>query len=243
LSKIIAVWGSPNSGKTTFAVKLAMNIYEQYSSTVIILHADMEAPVLPILFPNYKSDDLYSVGASLSKTDITQEEIIKSMVTVKGKVNFAFLGFKDSENKYTYPKFDEERVRSLFTVLGGLADYVVVDCTSSLDNVIARMAVMVADEVIRLASPDLKCISYYASQMPLYDDPKFHTHEQIQGLNVPVADLYMPIEDAKHHFRDICFTLPYCREIRQQMLDGTLLHKVGDKKFNQKFKSIAERLV
>ena len=26
--KIIAVWGSPNSGKTTFATKLATSIYE-----------------------------------------------------------------------------------------------------------------------------------------------------------------------------------------------------------------------
>ncbi len=29
MSKMIAVWGSPNSGKTTFATKLARSIYDE----------------------------------------------------------------------------------------------------------------------------------------------------------------------------------------------------------------------
>ena len=49
--KIIAVWGSPNSGKTTFATKLATAIYESFETTVIVLYTDLETPVLPILFP------------------------------------------------------------------------------------------------------------------------------------------------------------------------------------------------
>lgn len=35
--KIIAVWGSPASGKSTFAVKLATAIYDNFESTVIVL--------------------------------------------------------------------------------------------------------------------------------------------------------------------------------------------------------------
>ena len=44
--KIIAVWGSPNSGKTTFATKLATAIYASFESTVITLFTDLETPVL-----------------------------------------------------------------------------------------------------------------------------------------------------------------------------------------------------
>lgn len=36
--KIIAVWGSPNSGKTTFATTLATAIYDTFNSTVIVLY-------------------------------------------------------------------------------------------------------------------------------------------------------------------------------------------------------------
>ena len=54
MAKTIAVWGSPNSGKTTFATKLAREIYDEYQSTVIVVYADMETPTLPVIFPNYK---------------------------------------------------------------------------------------------------------------------------------------------------------------------------------------------
>ena len=54
MSKLIAVWGTPDSGKTTFATKLARSIYEEYQSTVIVVYADNETPTLPVIFPNYK---------------------------------------------------------------------------------------------------------------------------------------------------------------------------------------------
>ena len=63
--KIIAVWGSPNSGKTTFATKLATAIYDSYQATVIVLYTDLETPVLPVLFPNSKPEDIGSVKNSL----------------------------------------------------------------------------------------------------------------------------------------------------------------------------------
>ena len=117
MSKTIAVWGSPNSGKTTFATKLAQTIYEKYQSTVIVLYADNETPALPVVFPNYRKEDMFSVGAALAKTDIAQEDVIRQLVTIKQKQNFGFLGFTDGENRYTYPSFDETKVRSVVTVV------------------------------------------------------------------------------------------------------------------------------
>ena len=70
MSKTIAIWGSPNSGKTTFATKLAETIYEKYQATVIVLYADNETPALPVVFPNYKKEDMFSVGVTLAKTEI-----------------------------------------------------------------------------------------------------------------------------------------------------------------------------
>ena len=72
MSKLIAVWGSPNSGKTSFTVKLASAVYERYNSTVLALCCDDATHALPCLFPGFKSDELYSVGAPLSHTEITQ---------------------------------------------------------------------------------------------------------------------------------------------------------------------------
>lgn len=243
MSKIIAVWGSPNSGKTTFATKLAMAIYEEYQATVIVVYTDNETPTLPIIFPNYRDEELCSVGVALSKTEVDKHEVVKQMVTVKNKQNFAFLGFIDGENKYTYPIFDSTKVRELYSVLTSLADYVIVDCTSSLKNPLSKVAVREADEVIRLSAPNLKSITYLASQLPLYVDPMFRLEEHIQGICVTDEDLYMPIEEARSHLNDVRFTIPYSRAVKQQMLDGNLYEVVNDKKFNDKFRAIVYKVV
>lgn len=243
MSKVIAIWGAPNSGKTTFATKLARSIYDEYQATVVVVYADNETPTLPIIFPNYKKEDLCSVGVALAKTDIDRHEVVKQMVTVKDKQNFCFLGFTDGENKYTYPAFDATKVRSLYSVLSSLADYVIIDCTSSLKNPLSKVAVREADEVIRLSAPTLKSVSYLASQLPLYIDPMFRLEEHIQGICVTDEDLYMPIDEAKAQLHDVRFTIPYSRAVKQQMLDGNLYEVVNDKKFNDKFKAIVEKVV
>ena len=242
--KIIAVWGSPNSGKTTFATKLATAIYSSFESTVITLFTDLETPVLPVLFPFDKTEDLGSVGIPLSKTEVEQGEIINNLVTVKDMQNFGFIGYKTGENKYSYPKFGRAKAEDLLIELCRLADYVIVDCTSDLDgNILAQTAIEKADQIIRLSSPDLKSMSFYLSQLSLYSDSKYRLDEHIHGINTPNVDVFMPIEEAKSHFHDVSFTVPYSRQVKQQMLDGRLYYKVADKKFNEKFKAIVEKVV
>ena len=49
MAKVTAVWGAPDSGKTTFAVKLASTIYSEYNSTVMLVCPDMETRDPPFL--------------------------------------------------------------------------------------------------------------------------------------------------------------------------------------------------
>jgi len=242
-SKLIAIWGSPNSGKTSFSVKLALSVYDHFKTSVLVLHTDNVTPSIPVLFPHYKKDDLYSIGTALSKTDITQMEVLKSIVLVKGKINLGFMGFKDEENKFTFPAFDEIKSSTLLTVMQGLADYVIVDCTSDIENVLSLTAISQADVVIRLATPDLKSMCFYSSQLPLYADPKYHLEKHIQGLQFGDNDLFLPIDEAKVHFKDVRFVLPYCREIKQQTLDGKLMDKILNKKYNTVLQAITDKVV
>ena len=192
-AKIIAVWGSPNSGKTTLATKLATAIYDRYQSTVIVLYCDLDAPVLPIIFPNEKHDDIGSVGVPLSKTEIEAEDIERNAVTVKNRGNLVFFGYRAGDNKFTFPRYGRAKAENFINILCHNADYVIIDCSSNLEeSVLSATAVEMADQIIRLASPDLKCISYYLSQMPVYADGKYRLGEHIQGLNTPNADVFIP---------------------------------------------------
>ena len=105
MAKTIAVWGSPRSGKTSFATKLARTIYDNYDCKVLCVYTDFETPSLPVLFPSFKAENLYSIGNALSQTDITQEGVVKQIVQLKDKMNIGFLGFKDGDNLHSYPQF------------------------------------------------------------------------------------------------------------------------------------------
>lgn len=242
--KIIAVWGSPHSGKTTFATKLATAIYSSFESTVITLYTDLQTPMLPVLFPFEKPEDLGSVGYPLSRTEVEQSDIIASLVTVKEMQNFGFLGYRTGENKYTYPKYGKAKAEDLLNALCKLADYVIVDCTSNPeDNTLAGTAIEKADQIIRLSSPDLCSICFFLSQLPVYSDSRFRLDDHIQGINIPDADVLIPIEEAKAQLGDVSFTLPYSSAVKEQFQQGKLHVKTTDKRFEARIREIAGKVV
>ena len=49
-NQVLAVWGSPSSGKTIMSVKLARYIASQKKNVILVL-ADMSAPPLPYVCP------------------------------------------------------------------------------------------------------------------------------------------------------------------------------------------------
>ena len=237
MAKTIAVWGAPGVGKTTISTKLA-GILQKKETPVIVLYADMEIPALPSLFPDYKKKELYSVGVPLSKADMVQEDVTRQIVTVRSKANLGFLGFTDGENVFSYPRFDEDKVGTLFAILNHLAKYLIVDCTGRLDNPISSYAVKNADKVFRVFSPTLKSICWQSSQLPLYADPVFRLERQTNGLN-STEELFMPVEEAKAHIPDVKFNIPYSRAVKQQMLDGRLWDATKDVRFEKEIRRIA----
>ena len=239
-AKIIAVWGSPHSGKTTFATKLASAIYDTYKTTVIVLYPDLDTPTLPVLFPNAKPEELGSVGVPLSAIDLDMESVLAQLVSVKKRENLCYLGYRTGENRFTYPRYSKAKAEDLLDKLCELADYVIVDCPSVPDgNLLAVAAMERAQQVLSLATPDLSSMSFFLSQLPLFSDPaKF-----IQGLNTVTEDVFLPIEEAKAHLKDLCFTVPFCREVKEQSLSGKLWEQTTDKRFHKRMTEVAQKVV
>lgn len=103
MAKLIAVYGSPGSGKTTTALKLAMSAYLQTKDeSVVFLSPDLTAPSMALLFPNYHPDEICSLSTVLDNTEISSENILKNAVTVKTMKNFCCLGFKAGEKNTAF---------------------------------------------------------------------------------------------------------------------------------------------
>ena len=240
MGKLIAVCGSPNSGKTTAALKLAQEIYNQKKTSVQFISPDLNVPCMAYLFPNGKDSELYSLGVALDKTDIYKEDVLRQTVNVKTMQNFGFLGFKLGENRYSYPRPTEDKIVQLFTVLKDSVEYVICDCTCDLDDLVSSIAKRDCDIAVQMFSPDMKCISYYAScvnQFLLIDGKK------LKVLNVMDIDIYVPIHETETHFGGMDFKLPYERNLKQQMITGTLSERIGNCKYRGEIERLAKAVM
>lgn len=238
MAKLIAVYGSPGSGKTTTALKLAMSAYLQTKDeSVVFLSPDLTAPSMALLFPNYHPDEICSLSTVLDNTEISSENILKNAVTVKTMKNFCCLGFKAGENKYSFPAPTAEKINALFDVLGDSFDYVFADCSS---DEISKKALIKANKVICVISPDLKGMTWYSSNK--YTD-RTENEDLFNVVNITEKELFLPTEEVCTKLHSVTAVLPYSRAVRQQMLDGRMYERLNDKKYNKKMQNIVNKIL
>ena len=144
MSKLIAVWGTPQSGKTTFTVKLAnaLNLGGKGKSihSAIAVFPDITTPVVPTVFPNKKDEELYSLGSVLQKPDLTRNLVVSNTIFVKDRSNLGFLGYTAKENRYSYAEYTREKAETFLGCVMSIAEYVVVDCSSDPeDNILTEI--------------------------------------------------------------------------------------------------------
>ena len=232
--KIIAVWGSPHSGKTTFSLKLGQALYEKTRAAVVVLFCDITTPVLPVLFPNFKTTELYSVGTVLSKTDIFANDVVSNLITVKERADLGFLGYKNKENKFSFPEYDGGKAHELFLAISEVADYIIVDCESvPTSSVLSDFSMRNAGKCIKLCTPELSSICFYQSQNGIMLAGGYYPEQTLTVMNTPSPDLTMLVSDAGAHIGKIDITLPYSQSIRDQYLEGRLYMPTHDKKYTQ----------
>ena len=241
MAKIIAVIGSPGSGKTTVTLKLAQELYcATTNGAVIYVSPSLKVPALGVLFPNYTPDSIFSLGKMLDKTDIYEEDVLNHLVTVKAMKNFGCLVYKAGENKYSYPDLTDDKVKALFDVLHKMVGYVFVDCTEEENDLISQYALGMADEVIMVISPDIKSMVYLSSNESILGN---HADRALRVLNVNEHELYSPIDDVRTNVKNIAFILPYSNQIRSQHLDGLLYDRAKDKKYRTEISKIINRIM
>jgi len=224
--QILAVWGSPSSGKTITAIKIAMELSTR-KSNVAVVFCDVICPVLPTVIKTKKGIES-SVGEVLSAPGITQELILKNCVSPDRNPYISLLGYKSGENIFTYAEYAKERAVDLLVLLRHIADYVIVDCSSILtDNILTMAALEVADSVLRLGCCELKSMSYFTSCLPLIADRRFQPEKHVRVLSdVKPRQACSEYENA---YGGVSYKLPYIDAIEEQFESLALFDKLSGK--------------
>ena len=114
LQKIV-VCGSPHSGKTTISIKLAKLIEKKYKNSVMVVFAQDKGSPMTYAFLKKESVGL-SLGSLVTKPDITEHDIIDSMLLPKGEKDVSYLGYRIGESFGMFPKIDEAQVRDFYKI-------------------------------------------------------------------------------------------------------------------------------
>lgn len=237
-AKLIAIWGAPNTGKTTFAVQMAKMLSAKKQRVFLVL-PDMETPQLGYIFPHRKADETFSLGEALSKTVLTQDDLYKVTVTTKAYPNLGYLGYKDRDTELAYVRADEDKCASALILLEGMADFVIVDCTSSI-NAMSRSALRIANISFRVVSPDLKCICYCGSRLQILTSPALQMSSQILVLNNNKGKK-AAVDDAKAAFEKPGCVLPYSQAVADQYELGQMMDTLSDKKYKKAMDTVINR--
>jgi cellulose biosynthesis protein BcsQ len=235
---VLAVWGSPGSGKTVTAVKIAKYLADK-KRNVALLFCDMTAPMLPCVCPSSELECERSLGSILAAAHITENLVKNNCVTHKRFSYLTMLGMLKGENEYTYPPYAETQARELIGCLREIAPFVVIDCGSYIANdILSAIALMEADAVLRLANCDLKSVSYLSSQLPLLRDSKWDADKQYK-----TASNLRPNQAGEYIGQVLggaAFQLPHSPELENQYLAGNLLADLSLKDSRAYRKEIAK---
>lgn len=240
--KILAVWGSPASGKTLTSVKLA-NMISQKKKDVVLVFCDPFVPVLPVILP-YLEVGEKSLGSVLSSAEITQNKIFSNCLTLKKNRYLTLLGYRKGENVFAYPEYTKSNAVDILIQLRHIADYVIVDCTSHISaDILSTVALEIADAVLRLGSCDLKGVSYFSSQLPCLFERRFNPDRHIKILSNFKDN--QPKTEIKECYGGTSFELPYIAELEEQCNTGRLLEMLKSKegkKYEDVLKTVAKEV-
>lgn len=223
--QVLAVWGSPGSGKTTVSVRLAKYLADQKRNVVLLL-CDMTAPMLPCICPPAELECERSLGSILAATHVTDTLIRQNCVTLKKMSHLTLIGMLKGENVFTYPAYTKELAAELIDHLRDIAPYVIVDCGSCIaHDILSAVALLEADTVLRLVNCDLKSVSYLSSQLPLLKDQKWDADKQYKAASDVKSN--QAGEHIEQVLGSVAFQIPHSSELENLALEGNLLGELA----------------
>lgn len=161
-NNIIAVYGNSNSGKTTLSIQLAKSLLKNKAKSIIVIGSEENYGYLSQII-KYKDEEKNKSIGNVLHSDINDKVILNNLCEVSK--NIYTLGYNNGESysNYGFEKTDK-KLKKLISIASSLADYVIIDCSSDINNnELSLLSLQIADVVINNTTVDNKGANYYLS--------------------------------------------------------------------------------
>lgn len=222
---VIAVWGRDGIGKSTFCYALGLLFAKQ--GVAAIIDTDLTQPTLPIRLNGLRLEPDTSLGRAVSGFGTgNASPFLHQHPKHKG---LFCAGIVDGDDYMTYEAgLDaDDKAQDFVAQCGELADTVILDLSGQRTDPFLPGALLHANKVIVLFTPDVQGVCWLHSVTPLLHN------RQTRGHVIPVAAMVDRHHDlpAVEKATRASFTaeLPFVKEFRQMYdtgispLDGTTL--------------------
>jgi len=225
-NKVLAVMGSPGSGKTTAAIKLALEL-AKHRKNVVVVFCDPFASVIPYVMPADTVIDT-SLGTLLTAPGLTQGNILDACVPISQNGYISLLGYKAGESLMAYPKITKDKTVDFFVMLRHLANYVIIDCSAVFEaDPVSIVGIETADAALRLGTSNLKGISYFQTHMPMLADSVFRANGHLKAISVLKPG--QEWEAVSQQYGGADYVLPYVPELEKQFDEVSLFEPLTSK--------------
>lgn len=220
---VITVFGK-GQGKTLLSAILARYLNRKGKSS-IILSSDVETPMLPVFFPRINSLRDDSLGTITDSTVIDNGIVSKRIKFAPKYQNIGVLAYAPGDNYTMYASVTERKAMDIINCAANLstdsANYLIVDCSASVNDPFTRAAVEAADVVVYMLPPEYRGISYHQANAVTFNDAKYHESTWITVLGnirpFHAADAFnLIVKDST-----IC-SFPYNKNMEKTMADGDI---------------------
>lgn len=250
MSKLIACWGAPSVGNTTFAVSLAKQLATMPSETnspaknqVAVVFASQLCPTFTTLYPkaipnvNDPKRKDKSLGNIFSLTNPSVNDILGQAETVPSVKNIIYLGYAYGQNPITYSSPVEEDIFRFFYELSKITDYIIVDCCSDVKDLLTQFSLKEADYIFQTCGCDYKSMCFFVSnvkRLPINenigDKERIYVFPNVKQGESPY--------DLKGFYGNNFFEFKYNKDIYDLSYSGMLLIAPNPNQINNVLKEI-----
>lgn len=241
-ARIICVWGSPGSGKTTTALALAAVLAEG-KRNVAVFSGDKLVPSLKLFCPTAEIDSSQSIGPLLMSGRFDDAMFAGRLVLHSKSEYISFLGMAPSDTFITYNEFERTNTVALLNKMAQLNDYVIIDGVSNpLDDTMTLAGLELADVVIRQITADNKGILYQDCARTIYREDKYRFASHITVLG-NVSEI-SPVSEVMAVSGRYDYILRHTDEAADRFIAGELMSKMrtmSGRAFEKQIRALAKR--